>query len=112
MASSSVPKGRGRKKRTRLGLYTFSFTPDEVVEEESVAHFARTSADGRRQYREEVFIAGPSPEKLGTDSEAPEAGNNDVNEVLEHTDLLEVHVAIENAMKPRSRRYLSSVGGF
>ena len=95
------------QKRSKTSTLTFTFAADEIHQENSTANFARISEDGRRKYREEVAIAPPSPEKHL--DYIPECSTGNQMEEFQHVDLLEVQVENEDAVKPRARRYVSSV---
>lgn len=74
-----------------------------------MAHFARISADGRRRFREQIAIAPPSPERYAYGTQLEDTANEIYPLEFQHVDILERQVAKEDAVKPRSRRYLSSV---
>jgi hypothetical protein len=96
-----------KKRRDTSSAHAFTFAADEVHRNESIANFARTSADGRRQYREQVAVAPPTPDKHA--HELVEIDTATQMDEFQHIDLLERQVQEEDEIKPRSRRYVSSV---
>jgi hypothetical protein len=107
-----VPKYRRKSKGKRriVGVEVFNFDADDLLEHDSAAQFATTSADGRRHYRQTEDIAPPTPlpESPGGFNEAQNDFDAD-SLVPGFIDLLEKEVRAENAAKPRARRYVSSV---
>ena len=107
-----VPKYRrnSKGKRRIVGVEVFNFDADDLLEHDSAAQFATTSADGRRHYRQTEDIAPPTPlpESPGGFNEAQNDFDAD-SLVPGFIDLLEKEVRAENAAKPRARRYVSSV---
>lgn len=103
---------RKRKgKKTPVGIEVFNFDAEDLLEHDSAALFATTSADGRRHYRQTEDIAPPVP-LPGLSSTFNEEVQNDFDPeslVPGFVDLLEREVSAENAAKPRARRYVSSV---
>jgi len=101
-----------RKAGSAAAVNCFTFTCDNIRKDNSVAHFARISADGRHRFHEQISIAPPSLEKYVYGPQLKDTGNEIYPLEFQHVDILEHHVAKEDAVKPRSRRYLSSVSKF
>jgi hypothetical protein len=105
---------KSKGKRRIVGVEVFNFNADDLLEHDSAAQFATTSADGRRHYRQTEDIAPPTPlpESLGGFDGAQNNFDADFDAdslVPGFIDLLEKEVRAENAAKPRARRYVSSV---
>lgn len=112
---SNPPKRWRNQKKRKASTVTaaancFTFTCDDIRKDtDSVAHFARISADGRRRFREQIAIAPPSPERYAYGTQLEDTANEIYPLEFQHVDILERQVEKEDAVKPRSRRYLSSV---
>lgn len=110
-------RNKAQKANRRIpGCYTFA-APD-FHDDNSIAHFSNTSADGRRQYREREAVPLPSPAKnanLNPERELnqfePDSDPYFDNFTFgEH--LPGIQLEDEDAVKPRSRRYVASVSIF
>src|SRR5882724_9400057 len=104
-------KPKGKKKP--VGIEVFNFNAHDLLEQDSAAQFATTSADGRCHYRQTEDIAPPAflPRLRGMLSDQV----NDFDPeylVPGFVDLLEKEISAENATKPCARRYVSSVSVF
>jgi hypothetical protein len=108
-------RNQKKRKASTAAVNCFTFTCDDIRKDtDSVAHFARISADGRRRFREQIAIAPPSPERYAYGTQLEDTANEIYPYEIyplefQHVDILERQVAKEDAVKPRSRRYLSSV---
>jgi hypothetical protein len=103
-------RNQKKRKASTAAVNCFTFTCDDIRKDtDSVAHFARISADGRRRFREQIAIAPPSPERYAYGTQLDDTANEIYPLEFQHVDILERQVAKEDAVKPRSRRYLSSV---
>ena len=91
----------------------FNFDTHDLLEKDSVAQFATTSADGCHHYRQTKDIAPPAflPRLQGMLSD--QVNNFDPESLIPgFVDLLEKEISAENATKPCARRYVSSVSVF
>jgi hypothetical protein len=104
---------KGKSKKKPGGVEVFNFDADDLLEQDSVARFATTSADGRRHYRQTEDIAPPKPTPRNSNIETESPNGFDPEPLMPNfVDLLEREVRAENAAKPRARRYVSSVSTF
>lgn len=101
-----------RRGKVKYGnAINLSFTLDELNENASIVAIDRVSMDGRRIYRQTQHVA-PSPKKqrleypqdLQDEDNGRSAFDFDISE-----DPVDVNSDEEEKIKPRAKRYLSSV---